>query len=137
MDWHSNVCFMCLDDFSLSNPRIFFHNCIHALCRECLYTKIEYYDNKKNKNVVDLTCDYGHCNRPILGEALNRNINIHKLSDNDSVYVYNYSSYDIPDEAQLLTKDKLQEILIKSQGLKTSIVSENTREQINNLRQHI
>lgn len=86
--------------------------------------------------MVDLICDYGHCNKPVLGEALDRNINIHKLSENDSVYVYNYSSYDIPDEAQLLTKDKLQEIMIKSKGFKISI-SENTREQINNLRQHI
>jgi len=137
MIWHSNICFMCLDDFNLSKPRIFFHDCIHALCRDCLYTKIEFYDKKKKKNVVDLLCDYGHCNKPILGEALDRNINIHKLNDDVSVYVYNYSSYDIPDEAHLLTKDKLQEIMIKSQGLKTPTISENTKVQIDNLRQHI
>jgi len=129
MDWHSNICFMCLDDFSISKPRLFFHNCIHALCMDCLHVKLDYYDNKKVK-VIDMICNYGHCNKPILEEALERNMNIHILNNNDSVYVYNYSIYEIPNEVHMLRKDKLQEIMIKSQGLKMPEMSENTKAQI-------
>lgn len=134
MNWHSNICFICLDDFTLSNPRLFFHNCIHAVCRDCLDAKIEYCDIKKKKNIKDLQCNYGHCNKPILIEALDRNMNIHKLNESDSVYVYNYSSYDIPDEAELLTKDNLQEIMIKSQGYKLPDINEKTKIEISKLR---
>ena len=120
MNWHSDVCYICLDTFNSDTPRLFFHNCIHAICRDCLEQKLSFYDTKKI-NIDNIKCDYGNCNKPILKEALYRNFNIHKINDNDSVYIYNYSSYDIPNEINLLTKDKLQEIMIKSKGLSSKI----------------
>ena len=90
---------------------------------------MDYYDTK-NIRVTDLMCNYGHCNKPVLEEALDRNINVHILNNNDSVYVYNYSAFEMPDEVQTMTKDKLQEIMIKSQGLKIPEMSEKTKLQI-------
>lgn len=129
MDWHSDICFICLDDFSSSKPRLFFHNCIHAVCVDCLHIKLDYYDSKQIK-VVDLRCDYGRCNEPILDVTIGRIMNVHILNSNDSVYVYNFSTNDIPTKARVMIKDKLQEIMIKSQGLKLPELSEKTKNQI-------
>ena len=136
MDWHSNACYLCLDTFNIRNPRLFFHNCIHAICRDCLETKLLFYDKKK-VNIFNIKCDYGRCNKPILREALNRNMNIHKINETDSVYIYDYSSYDIPNEINLITKDKLQEIMIKSKGLQTGFINENIRNTIKLMRNSI
>jgi hypothetical protein len=119
MEWHADICFICLDTFNSENPRLFFHNCIHALCRECLDRKLEYCDKKKIK-LENITCDYGHCNKPILKEAIHRNMRVHKIDKNSSMYVYDYASYEIPDDVNLLTKDRLQDILIRSSGLKNN-----------------
>jgi hypothetical protein len=129
MEWHSNICFICFDEFTLSKPRTFFHDCIHAMCIDCVHLKLDYNDFKKIK-VIDAKCSYGHCNKPMLEEILGRNLNIHVLNKDDSVYVYNYSTYDIPVEARLIRKDKLQEIMIKSQGLKIPEANEKTKLQI-------
>ena len=136
MKWHSNTCYLCLDTFNVNNPRLFFHNCIHAICRDCLEIKLSFYDKKK-ENIFNIKCDYGRCNKPILKEALFRNFNIHKINEKESVYIYDYSSYEIPDEINMLTKDKLQEIMIKSNGYKTDFMNENMRESTKRMRESI
>ena len=58
-------------------------------------------------------------------------------NENESVYVYDYSSYEIPDEINILTKDKLQEIMIKSNGYKTDFMNEKTLETTKRMRESI
>jgi Icc-related predicted phosphoesterase len=94
-----------------------------------MHVKMDYYDSKKN-NIEDIMCNYGHCNKPILEEALERNMNIHILNSMDSVYVYNYSRYEMTNEVQTMTKDILQEIMIKSQGIKLPEMNEKIKLQI-------
>ena len=36
IDWYSNECFICLEEFCESNPRIFAYQCIHCICGKCL-----------------------------------------------------------------------------------------------------
>jgi len=35
MNWYSNECFLCLDEFSIEKPRTFTCLCQHAICVSC------------------------------------------------------------------------------------------------------
>jgi hypothetical protein len=120
MNWHSDICYICLDDFNLTKPRLFSYGCIHATCSECLTLKIEYtskregfrYDLKNNK------CDYGRCYQPVLKEALCRTFQTYKINDDDALFIYNYASDEAQGDDAFMMRDTLQQILIRSQGFK-------------------
>ena len=120
MNWQSDICYMCLDDFSHNKPRLFSYNCIHATCRECLFKKIDYVEQTSGKlfDTTKISCDYGYCKQPLLEEALCRNFQTHKINDQDALFIYSYSSDEIPEKDNLKIRDTLQQILIKAQGLK-------------------
>jgi hypothetical protein len=120
MNWHSDICYICFDEFSHSKPRLFSYGCIHATCRDCLILKVEYAKKKEEKtyDVANIICDYGRCHQPILKEALCRNFQIYKINDDDALFIYNFPQAETTDEGVFNMRDNLQQILIKSQGFK-------------------
>jgi hypothetical protein len=39
VDWHSECCFICMEDFSIKRPRVMLWSCKHNTCWEC-YEKL-------------------------------------------------------------------------------------------------
>lgn len=35
IEWYSDHCYVCLDEFSEHKPRLFLFNCKHCVCSEC------------------------------------------------------------------------------------------------------
>ena len=75
IDWYSNECFICLEEFCESNPRIFAYQCIHCICGKCLTVL---------KNNTECTV----CNSVVNPIMYNiKNFKIYKLDEGNTSYV--------------------------------------------------
>ena len=100
IDWYSSECFICLDIFSQTNPRIFAYNCKHSICINCLNLVKDRTDCTVCKSTVN----------PIMYNI--KNFKVYKLDDENTSFVYVGNSVNkLPND-----KDILQSVLINGNG---------------------
>lgn len=99
MGWHSNECYVCLENFSTDRPRVLSYKCLHAVCFECWVDMA----HKMRLNVIN-RCSICKAVRFRHPAAVVCEQNIITTYDGNLLYANN----------DLLSRDFIQEQIIKN-----------------------
>ncbi len=97
IEWHSDCCYICFDEFGKDLPRTMLWSCRHNICWKC------YKERVKNKQMICGYCRAEHLPDPMsIGE-----FKVRKISGE-----YMYTASALKEDCKRLTQDHLQKNII-------------------------